>query len=128
MKLVLVTGSRKWSDKWAMHHLLTEMTPTVLIEGGQRGADLLSRAWAEKNGVRPLESPALWDTEHKAAGPRRNEFILNVALALENAWRAPLEVAAFPLPESVGTWHMVKICERANLKVRICGQDSVRGD
>jgi YspA, cpYpsA-related SLOG family len=115
VKLVLVTGSRKWRDKWSMHRLLSEMAPTVLIEGGQRGADKLSKAWALKYGVHPIETEALWDYSGTTAGPLRNQFMLQVALGLRDAWGAP-----FPLPESVGTWHMVKICKAAGLEVRIC--------
>ena len=119
MKLVLVTGSREWSDKWKIHNALTREQPDVIIEGEQRGADLLSRAWGDKYGVSIIGVPALWAAHGKGAGPKRNRFMLKTAIALQTEWAATLEVVAFPMPNSVGTWDMVEICKKAGRKVTV---------
>lgn len=120
LKLVLVTGSRVWADKWKMHNLLTTLAPDLVIEGGQRGADKMSAAWCDRFGVDYLEAPALWTAYKKAAGTRRNSLMLKVCLGLSEAWGATLEVAAFPTAESVGTLHMINICRNAGLEVHVC--------
>lgn len=120
MKIVLVTGSRVWDDKWKMHELLTDLAPDLLVEGGQRGADKMSAAWCEKFGVDYLEAPALWGAYKKAAGTRRNKLMLTVCLGLRDGLGATLEVAAFPTSESVGTLHMINICRKAGLEVHVC--------
>lgn len=50
--------------------------PLVIIEGEQRGADLLAREWAEDRGVEVRGFPADWETHKKAAGFIRNSQML----------------------------------------------------
>jgi YspA, cpYpsA-related SLOG family len=120
VKIILVTGSRVWSDKWKMHELLTSLKPDLIVEGGQRGADKMAAAWCQKFGVDFLEAPALWGAYGKPAGRRRNELMLNVCLALREAMDSDLEVAAFPTEESVGTLHMISLCRKVGLEFHTC--------
>jgi hypothetical protein len=59
--------------------------------------------------VQPV--PADWTTYGRAAGPIRNQRMLNEY--------HPNLVLAFPDPESRGTWDMVRRAEKANVEVRV---------
>jgi hypothetical protein len=98
-KVIIVTGSRDWVDTELLGHVLTVHKPTLVVEGGARGADTLAREWARKAGVRCETIPADWDRWGKGAGARRN---------IEMLERYPeVLVIAFPMPQSKGTWHCV---------------------
>lgn len=79
---VLVCGSRDMTDGHAIYKILDgykkvcgfEMT---VIQGDARGADRKAKEWATLNHV-PCESyPAKWDEHGKAAGPIRNQQMLD---------------------------------------------------
>lgn len=102
-KVIIVTGSRDWSDSDQLSRTLTLFHSRhdfeLLVEGGAHGADTLARQWADKAKVTCLTIPAAWDRWGKAAGARRN---------IEMLERHPgALVVAFPLPQSRGTWHCV---------------------
>ena len=58
--------------------------------------------------------PAQWKTRGKSAGPDRNTEMLNVLLALRECGY-DVEVLAFVLPSSRGTWDMVRKAQAAGL-------------
>lgn len=95
---VLVCGSRDWNDSAAVEAALSgvfagyechnsDATPRpYLIEGGARGADEAARRWhanfyeeATLCGCEPqlLTFPADWDAHGKAAGPIRNQQMVD---------------------------------------------------
>lgn len=89
---VLVCGGRDYAD---MGHVRREMNAlhkrhgfTVVIDGGQTGADTLAHEWALEQGIDPVRCPALWSALGRAAGRRRNAFMLSFA--------KPEMVVAFP--------------------------------
>jgi hypothetical protein len=99
MKVVVVTGSRDWSDAELLGRTLAAYHPDLIVEGGARGADTLAREWAHGAGIHCVTMPADWDRWGKSAGARRNiEMLERYPNAL---------VIAFPLPSSKGTWHCV---------------------
>lgn len=93
---ILVCGGRRYADAATVKKVLDEVvgaqTPgsVVLVNGGARGADQLSSAWAKERGIKVIEVPvaenrehqlrigALWNWEDdgKPAGPRRNQHVL----------------------------------------------------
>jgi hypothetical protein len=115
---VLVCGSRTFDDMdvlWGVLYGLRRNGPdrsfTELIHGAAQGADRLAGKFGrfyDEIRVRPF--PADWGTHGKAAGPIRNQAMLD---------EHPNLVVAFvdkPLEESRGTAHMVRIAREAGVK------------
>jgi len=102
MTRLLICGDREWKDKEYILQLLRQRPDViVVIEGECRGADTLGRLAAKALKIPVDPFPADWRGEGKAAGPLRNQRMLDVA--------QPTEVWAFHdgLPESKGTRDMV---------------------
>lgn len=123
MQRVLICGDRNWTDypfflaameKWIAKHGI----PSVLIEGCARGADSMAghRFAVEMNqtgkaAIYVEHYPALWDKHGKAAGPIRNQQMLDEG--------RPDAVIAFHtnLAASRGTADMVRRAKRAGIPV-----------
>lgn len=132
-KLILVTGSRDWTDVSQIETDLemawgkrvddgSDVEPTV-IEGGARGADSIAGAWARRRrakGVANVQFKADWTKHGKAAGPIRNQEMLDWLLAAEGYDQKV--VYAYPLPDSIGTKDMIDRALRAGVAVRYPGQ------
>ena len=74
-KRILVTGSRTWADATTIAAVLRRWrTPdAVLVHGGARGADrIAARIWRAR-GLPTEEHPADWPRHGRAAGPIRNQ-------------------------------------------------------
>lgn len=85
---------------------------TVVIQGGARGADTLAQLAARRIGLPCITYEADWDRHGKAAGPIRNQQMLETS--------APELVLAF-IPESgitKGTRDMVTRARAAGVEVR----------
>lgn len=112
-KRILVCGGRDYSDADKMCRILDDMhavTPfSVLIYGMARGADDLAKMWAVSRGVPRLGFPANWETHGRAAGPIRNQQMLNKG--------RPDLVIAFP--GGRGTRDMIKRATAANVPVAV---------
>jgi hypothetical protein len=111
MSRILVCGSRDWDDPAPVAHALCGYLyydaeysgELVVIQGGAKGADELALKWAQGNECAWLTYPADWKKHGKAAGPIRNQQMLDEG--------KPDVVWAFvtrPLEESRGTADMVR--------------------
>lgn len=118
-KRILVTGSRDWTDievigqaledAWALVSNGDLRAEVVLVSGAcPTGADRIAeRLWEAFR--RPVERhPADWDAYGKAAGPRRNQEMVNLGADI---------CLAFPLPGSRGTRHCANAAELAGIPV-----------
>lgn len=78
---IVVTGGREFTDRSfvnaSMDLLYRKYKITLLIEGGARGADRLARDWAERTDVPLRTYEADWDTYGSAAGPIRNQQMID---------------------------------------------------
>lgn len=116
---LLVCGSRYFQDYGALCSVLNELSATdaitCVIHGSARGADTLGGQWAEDHAIPVLAFPADWKRYGKAAGPIRNQQLLNEG--------RPDYVVAFPLSHSTGTWDMVRRARKAlgEEKVKVVG-------
>ena len=113
---LLVTGSRYYKDYArlsselnALSDCLPEDVSLRVIHGGAHGADSLSQRWADEHHVPADVYMAEWDEHGKAAGPIRNQRMLDEG--------KPDIVIGFPLPGSRGTKHMMTIASQANVPV-----------
>jgi predicted Rossmann-fold nucleotide-binding protein len=116
---VLVCGGRDYKDVERVFAALTKehkKAPfTTLIHGGAKGADELAARWAVLNGVEVRAYPANWEAHGKAAGPLRNQRMLNE--------ERPNMVIAFP--GGRGTSDMISRAQAARVPVmQISGQST----
>ncbi len=115
-----MTGSRTWTDsetvlkalQWAAKRFQADSKFT-LVEGEAAGADRLAAATARSLGWHVEAHPALWDTEGKPAGFRRNERMAASGLVILIAF-------ATNLPTSRGTAHMVQQALALNIPTFHC--------
>lgn len=113
---VLVCGGRNYGhgpdDAAEMYFALRdihEATPiTAIIEGGAKGADEMARNMAEEFGAKAVTVPALWDLHGKAAGPIRNQRMVD-------DFKPDLVVA---FPGGRGTADMVSRAKAAGIPVK----------
>lgn len=111
---VLVCGGRDYQDQakaWAVLDALKLEAPhdaLTLICGAANGADLLAANWALRRKVPFDWFPVEWKKYGKAAGPMRNQRMLDEG--------QPDLVIAFP--GGRGTADMVRRAEAAGLPVR----------
>lgn len=111
MNRVLVCGSRDFDDWELLNDALsivhTRHGIAVIIHGGAPGADTMAGSWATLNGLSTSVFPAKWAEDGKAAGPRRNQRMLEVG--------KPDMVVAFQ--GGRGTADMVRRARAAGLRV-----------
>lgn len=110
---VLVCGGRDYSDRARVFAVLDRFRDrfgcTALIHGAARGADSLAGEWAMARGVLEIREPADWKLNGKAAGPIRNQAMLDK--------HAPQACVAFP--GGTGTADMVRRAKDAGLTVYV---------
>lgn len=112
---VLFSGSRDWDDVDAVRHwfhVLSLGPEDTVIDGAARGLDSIAYRLACEYGCGRVRFPALWAKDGRAAGPMRNQRMLDIA--------QPEIVLAFPLPKSVGTIHMMRIAVNAGIGLIDC--------
>lgn len=113
---ILICGDRFWADKELIRAALEEFgleNIECVIEGEAPGADSLAREAAEELGIPVLKFPADWKKFGRAAGPIRNQQMLNEG--------KPTLVWAFHdhIEASRGTADMVRRANKANLEPAI---------
>ena len=108
---LLVTGDRDWTDADAIRLCLLDLKPEVVIHGAAPGADSLADEVAKELGIERLSFPAKWKLYGRAAGPIRNQQMLDEG--------KPDTVVYFhhDLPSSKGTANMLKRARLADLPV-----------
>lgn len=111
MLRILVCGGRDYRDQEAVYRALdavhAKRVVSCIIAGAASGADHLAYNWAKDRGVEVLEFPADWKTYGKAAGPIRNQQMLDEG--------QPDGVVAFP--GGRGTNGMVDLAIKAGIRV-----------
>lgn len=109
---VLVCGGRNYDDRSGFAVGMERVWrrcgyPSVIIHGDARGADRLAEEWAHKVGIQVEPYPADWERDGKAAGPLRNQRMLDSG--------KPDLVVAFP--GGRGTADMVRRAKLAGVEV-----------
>ena len=80
---VLICGSRNWSDYEAILTRIEELpSDAVIVHGGAPGADSIAGFAGVLRGHKVEEHRADWRTHGKAAGPIRNQQMINTEPAL----------------------------------------------
>lgn len=112
---VLICGDRHWSDRGAICSWLCELKNRgydTVIEGEQRGADIIAREEADNMGITIKKFPAKWNRYGIAAGPIRNRQMLD---------EKPDLVLAFhnDIVHSKGTADTIKEAQKRGIQVII---------
>lgn len=108
---VLICGGRDFNNfdqvKKVMDDIHARTSVELVISGKARGADSLGEKWAIENNIPVDPYPANWNDHGKAAGPIRNQQMLDEG--------KPDLVVAFPVGN--GTRDMINRSKRANVRV-----------
>lgn len=108
---VLVCGGRDYFDCNAVYTALDELNSPpgslIVIHGEATGADVLGAAWGNDFAKQVIAFPANWDRHGRAAGPIRNQQMLDVG--------KPDIVLAFP--GGRGTANMKKLATKAGVPI-----------
>lgn len=104
---VIVCGGRNFLDAARLDLALDGLMPTAVAQGGAPGADRLALKWCMKRHVPCHTFPADWSGHGKAAGPLRNQKMLESF--------KPELVLAFP--GGVGTKDMIRKAKKAGVEV-----------
>lgn len=119
---ILVCGGRTFGVasgeadflRQSLDAIAAKLRPSILIHGGQSGADSLAGEWAASNGVKVLAFPVLqadWIAHGRSAGPMRNSRMIREG--------KPDQVVAFPGDR--GTRDMVRQARRSGIGVIFAG-------
>jgi hypothetical protein len=113
---VLVTGSRDWTDEeflWSVLDVAASGTRIRIVHGAcPSGADLVAQAWCDLKGIEAERHPADWDRYHKAAGPIRNQEMVDLGADVCYAFFSGDGTG------SKGTADCVERAEKAGIPVR----------
>lgn len=105
-----VTGGRRYTNRFKVYgdldRVLAKHRHVVLIHGDGTGADALAKQWAGSRKVKTEPHPADWDTHGKAAGPLRNQQMVDSGLDGCVAFQG-----------GHGTADMVSRCKKAGVPV-----------
>lgn len=119
MKRILITGSRFWGDVHTIRRAILEhigdLDPreVTIVHGNAAGADSLAAYVAECFVANEEAHPADWRTRDKAAGPIRNQKMVDLGADV---------CLAFPEEGSRGTWDCVKRAKEAGIPVHVYGK------
>lgn len=109
-KSIIVCGGRDYNDMRAVYAALDKMAAkseiSMIIQGGADGADKMAFAWAFQRCIPCLSVPADWGLHGKAAGPIRNQKMIDMVVD---------GVVAFP--GGSGTADLVARATAAGVKV-----------
>ena len=124
---VLVCGSRNWDDQKRVDtelNLVYSVYKQIdIVHGGAKGADTMSGSWARRS-VSPrirsvLVFNADWTIYGKAAGPIRNQQMLEHLQFCKDKGSEVLVLAFRKEGPSKGTDNMIEISRKAGFNVRV---------
>ena len=120
--IIVVTGSRGFKDRFLVYQALTALSLTgenhTLYHGGCRGVDQWAEEQARDLGWFTACFEADWFNAGKAAGPIRNQKMIDHAQRKQEA-REKVLVLAFWDGKSRGTWDTIKKSIAAGLPVDV---------
>jgi hypothetical protein len=117
--IIIICGSRNWKNFRIIEEFILHLPKgTVIIEGDCRGADRIAGYLGRKYGYEVIPVAADWFQYGKAAGPIRNQKMLDDY--------HPDCVVAFHnnLKYSKGTKDMVERAKKAGIEVQVISEGS----
>lgn len=115
---VLICGDRKWSNRERFHQVLWWFPITHIVTGGAKGADFMAESYAAVSKIPWQTFEAEWKKYGRAAGPKRNQKMLD---------EDPDLVIAFhnDIFSSKGTKDMVKRAARAGKDILVATEEKI---
>lgn len=118
---ILITGSRTWSKFGVIEDAILGVAAgssqqyknVTIVHGDAPGADTLADMVARKWGMKIEAHPAEWDRLSKAAGPIRNQKMVDLGANI---------CLAFPEPQSRGTRDCMRRASAAGILVMEFGR------
>lgn len=121
---VLFTGSRKWEDDGVVVQMLDGLikragsaSNLTIVHGGSGSLDWMVDVLARHKGARVEVHDANWQKHGKAAGPIRNQEMVDLGADL---------AVAYPLPDGRGTQDCIKRAVKAGIPTIV--YDASTGD
>lgn len=113
---ILVCGPRDWTDATVMFYAMRGIHTgdiEFVIHGGCRGVDALAGNWAMENEIQQVIFPAKWKRNGRAAGPIRNQQMLDEG-------KPDLVIAIQPKDRDTrGTQDMIRRARKAGVRVSV---------
>lgn len=118
---VLVFGSRKWVDQAVVERELKKLPPeTVLVHGAAPGADNIGGFVGKQLGFEVRSYPADWERYGRAAGPIRNQQMLDAEHPDKAGVHLDLALCFHKDPGlGIGSADMNRRLEKASVEVRV---------
>lgn len=124
--IAIFCGSREWTDKAAVKRVMERLKQSphqldTVIHGAQRGADTIAGQVAEELGLGVIPVPAEWDAYGRAAGPKRNDRMLDMLLKGALTYNQPVHCVGFHHDSrlGVGTRDMVRKCLKERVRCSV---------
>ena len=125
MSVVLVTGDRDFTNAKLIGKVLFNLAPSILIEGGAKGADTLAGEWADARNIMRITIPANWKLYGRGAGPIRNKEMLSLLMDYHKQGSEVLVVGFHNhIEESAGTSNMLLQAETSGVNYTLVWEDS----
>lgn len=117
--VVLVTGGRDFDERAFVFGVLDAIHATrgpigVVVHGGARGADSIAGEWANDRGTSTAAIPAQWEKHGRAAGPKRNQAMVDLVVSWHELGD---EVVVVAFPGGAGTADCVRRAREAGFDV-----------
>ena len=118
--IVLICGDRNWNNFKVVDTVLSMLPPnTEIVEGDCKGADKISGYLARRRGMIVHPEPAKWEEYEKAAGPIRNQLMID-------KYHPDLVIAFHDnIEKSKGTMDMIKRANKAGILVKLVTSKSL---
>ena len=119
MTVAIFCGSRNWKNLDPISENMVKLPEgSIIIHGAQRGADLTSDKVAKEFGFETIPVEADWNAYDDAAGPIRNQEMLDMLIAACIKFKQPANCYAFHEDVKLGrgTRDMVIRCIKAKIR------------
>lgn len=118
--VVIFSGTRKGAPNRILEKVFQEIPKDALfIHGAARGVDMQIDDLCRAHGRDRILIPANWEGRGKAAGPIRNQIMLETAYAIAQKRGCDIQVYAFPADDSKGTFHMINLARSYHIPVGV---------
>jgi hypothetical protein len=111
-KVIVVTGSRNFSDESFVFSVLRKIDFETMYVGDASGVDYIAAKFARENNRNLVVFSANWKEFGRSAGPKRNLEMLKAAKDKNNE-----DLALLAFPGGKGTANCISLARKLGLKI-----------